>query len=57
VTGRQRGAAKTSRLRIVPTVFPKLLGGPDAAGAQRAMQAMLQMVRLDIAALKKAYDG
>jgi hypothetical protein len=34
-----------------------LLGGSDRAGAQRAMAAMMQMVKLDIAALKKAYDG
>jgi predicted 3-demethylubiquinone-9 3-methyltransferase (glyoxalase superfamily) len=38
-------------------VLPQLLGGTDAAGAQRAMQAMLQMVKLDIAALNKAYHG
>jgi predicted 3-demethylubiquinone-9 3-methyltransferase (glyoxalase superfamily) len=43
--------------QIVPSVLPELLGGPDRAGAQRAMQAMLQMVKLDIAALKKAYEG
>jgi predicted 3-demethylubiquinone-9 3-methyltransferase (glyoxalase superfamily) len=43
--------------QIVPTVLPQLLGGPDAAGAQRAMQAMLKMVKLDIAALQKAYAG
>jgi predicted 3-demethylubiquinone-9 3-methyltransferase (glyoxalase superfamily) len=43
--------------QIVPSVLPKLLGGPDAAGAQRAMQAMMKMVKLDIAALQKAYDG
>ena len=43
--------------QIVPSVLPQLLGGSDAAGAQRAMQAMLQMVKLDITALKKAYDG
>jgi predicted 3-demethylubiquinone-9 3-methyltransferase (glyoxalase superfamily) len=43
--------------QIVPSVLPQLLGGPDRAGAQRAMAAMLQMVKLDIAALKKAYDG
>jgi predicted 3-demethylubiquinone-9 3-methyltransferase (glyoxalase superfamily) len=35
----------------------QLLGGPDRAGAQRAMQAMLQMVKLDIAALRRAYEG
>ena len=30
---------------------------PDPARAQRAMAAMLQMVKLDIAALEKAADG
>src|SRR5437899_1130939 len=29
--------------QIVPTALPKLLNGPDQAGAQRAMEAMLQM--------------
>jgi len=43
--------------QIVPSVLPELLGGPDRAGAQRAMQAMLRMVKLDIAELKKAYEG
>ena len=35
----------------------ELLGGPDPEGSQRAMQAMLGMQKLDIAALQKAYDG
>jgi predicted 3-demethylubiquinone-9 3-methyltransferase (glyoxalase superfamily) len=43
--------------QIVPSVLPELLGGPDRAGAQRAMAAMMQMVKLDIAALKNAYEG
>jgi predicted 3-demethylubiquinone-9 3-methyltransferase (glyoxalase superfamily) len=43
--------------QIVPTALGKYLGGPDPAGAQRAMQAMLGMVKLDIAGLKKAYEG
>ena len=43
--------------QIVPTALPKYLGGPDREGAQRAMQAMMQMVKLDISALKKAYEG
>jgi predicted 3-demethylubiquinone-9 3-methyltransferase (glyoxalase superfamily) len=43
--------------QIVPSVLPELLGGSDRAGAQRAMTAMLQMVKLDIAVLKKAYAG
>ena len=43
--------------QIVPTALPKYLGGSDREGAARAMQAMLGMVKLDIAALKRAYDG
>ena len=43
--------------QIVPTVLPKYLGGTDAAGAQRTMQAMLGMVKLDIEGLKRAYEG
>ena len=43
--------------QIVPIALPKYLGGPDAAGAQRAMQAMLGMVKLDIEGLKRAYEG
>jgi predicted 3-demethylubiquinone-9 3-methyltransferase (glyoxalase superfamily) len=43
--------------QIVPTALVKYLGGPDRAGAQRAMQAMMGMVKLDIAALKQAYEG
>ena len=43
--------------QIVPTVLMKYLGGPDTAGAQRAMQAMLGMVKLDIEGLKRAYEG
>ena len=43
--------------QIVPTALVQYLGGPDKAGAQRAMAAMLQMVKLDIAGLKRAYEG
>src|ERR1700748_2112172 len=43
--------------QIVPSALPKYLGGADRAGAQRAMKAMLGMVKLDIAALKRAYEG
>ena len=43
--------------QIVPTALVQYLGGPDPAGAQRAMAAMLQMVKLDIAGLKQAYEG
>jgi predicted 3-demethylubiquinone-9 3-methyltransferase (glyoxalase superfamily) len=43
--------------QIVPTALVQYLGGPDRAGAQRAMQAMLQMTKFDIAGLKNAYEG
>jgi predicted 3-demethylubiquinone-9 3-methyltransferase (glyoxalase superfamily) len=43
--------------QVVPTVMPKLLGGPDAAGARRAMQAMMGMTKLNIAELQRAYEG
>ena len=43
--------------QIVPTVLVQYLAGPDPAGAQRAMAAMLGMVKLDIAGLKRAFEG
>ena len=43
--------------QIVPKALPKLLADPDPARAQRAMAAMMTMVKLDIAALEKAADG
>jgi len=45
------------RWQIVPAMLPKLLDGPDRAGAKRAMEAMMRMVKLDIAALQRAFDG
>jgi predicted 3-demethylubiquinone-9 3-methyltransferase (glyoxalase superfamily) len=43
--------------QIIPSKLPALLGGPDRAGAERAMAAMLKMGKLDIAELQKAYEG
>ncbi|MDR3471542.1 MAG: VOC family protein [Devosia sp.] len=43
--------------QIIPTALPRLVGGPDKAGADRAMQAMLKMHKIDIAALERAYAG
>lgn len=43
--------------QVVPSVLGQLLGGPDPEGSHRAMQVMLGMRKLDIAALQKAYDG
>ena len=43
--------------QMVPNELPALLGDPDPARAGRAMQAMLGMRKLDIAALRRARDG
>lgn len=43
--------------QLVPTVLQTLLSDPDPARAERAMKAMLGMVKLDIAALQAAADG
>ena len=43
--------------QVVPTVLPEMLKDPDAAKAGRAMKAMLQMKKLDIDELKRAYAG
>lgn len=40
--------------QIVPPVLGELLGGADGAKAQRVMNAMLQMDKLDIQKLKDA---
>lgn len=40
--------------QIVPAELGEILGNPDPEKAQRAMQAMLKMSKLDIAALKNA---
>jgi predicted 3-demethylubiquinone-9 3-methyltransferase (glyoxalase superfamily) len=43
--------------QIVPTVLGTLMGDPDPAKGKRAAEAMMKMVKLDIAALQAAYDG
>ncbi len=43
--------------QVIPTILSRLLQDKDAAKAGRAMQAMLQMTKIDIAALQRAYDG
>lgn len=43
--------------QVIPRALGECLGGPDKAGAQRAMEAMLKMGKLDIKKLKDAYRG
>jgi prepilin-type processing-associated H-X9-DG protein len=43
--------------QIIPSALGRLLGDKDRAKAGRAMQAMLQMKKIDIAKLQQAFDG
>jgi predicted 3-demethylubiquinone-9 3-methyltransferase (glyoxalase superfamily) len=43
--------------QIVPKVLPEMLMDQDAARAARVMNAMMNMIKLDIATLQQAYDG
>src|SRR6266403_9680 len=42
--------------QVVPTVLGEMLQDEDPNKSQRVMQAMLQMDKMDIAALKQAYE-
>ncbi len=42
--------------QIIPTALGQLLGDKDPRKAQNVMQAMLQMTKIDIAALRRAYE-
>lgn len=43
--------------QIIPRQLSALLGDPDPARAERAMKAMLSMVKIDLAALEAAHRG
>lgn len=43
--------------QIVPTVIGELMSDPDPAKSNRVMEAVLQMKKIDIAALQKAHAG
>lgn len=43
--------------QVVPNVLIQLLQDPDTAKSQRVMGALLQMKKLDIAGLERAYAG
>jgi len=43
--------------QVVPTVLPAMVGDPNSEKSQRAMAAMMEMKKLDIAALERAYNG
>ena len=43
--------------QVTPRGMDRMFEQPDSPGARRAMAAMLQMKKLDIAALERAYAG
>ena len=43
--------------QIVPTVMAEMMADPDRTRAKRATDAMLKMVKLDIATLRAAFDA
>jgi predicted 3-demethylubiquinone-9 3-methyltransferase (glyoxalase superfamily) len=43
--------------QVTPVILLQLMSDPDRAKAGRVMQAMMKMIKLDIAALKAAADA
>ncbi len=43
--------------QVVPTVLVELLQDKDAEKSKRVMQAMLQMKKIDVEKLRRAYEG
>ena len=43
--------------QIIPSALGGMISDPDPAKSQRAVQAMLQMRKIDIEGIRKAYEG
>lgn len=43
--------------QVVPTALIEMMGDPDREKSGRAMEAMLKMKKIDIAAMRRAYEG
>lgn len=42
--------------QIIPKALPQLMSDPDRAKAQRVMEAMLKMDKIEVSGLQQAYD-
>ena len=43
--------------QVIPKALPQLVTDPDPAKAKRAMDAMTQMIKIDLAGLQRAHAG
>jgi predicted 3-demethylubiquinone-9 3-methyltransferase (glyoxalase superfamily) len=43
--------------QIVPAVLGEMMAGTDPVKSKRAADAMMKMIKLDVAALQTAYEG
>jgi predicted 3-demethylubiquinone-9 3-methyltransferase (glyoxalase superfamily) len=43
--------------QVNPRLLGEMLGDPDPERAKRVMEAMLQMKKIEIAGLERAYEG
>lgn len=43
--------------QVIPRQLGEMLGSSDADGARRAMEAMLKMSKIDVAEMRRAFDG
>jgi predicted 3-demethylubiquinone-9 3-methyltransferase (glyoxalase superfamily) len=43
--------------QVTPKQLPRLLGDPDRGRSKRAMEAMMKMVKIDVAELERAADA
>ena len=43
--------------QVIPTALPRYLKDRDKAKSQRVMEAMMHMIKIDVAALDRAYQG
>ncbi len=43
--------------QVTPTLLPQMLSDTDRKKAARVMEAMMKMKKIDIAGLKRAYEG